>query len=26
VPLLERLDQDGVTRRVEDKRMLGKIT
>ena len=26
VPLLERLDRDGVTRRVEDKRMLGKIT
>jgi selenocysteine-specific elongation factor len=25
VPLLERLDRDGVTRRVEDKRMLGRI-
>jgi selenocysteine-specific elongation factor len=25
VPLLERLDRDGVTRRVEDKRILGRI-
>jgi len=25
VPLLERLDRDGITRRVGDKRMLGRI-